>query len=83
MNARWIVPALILGAIGLGVVWFFNTFERVPAKHWDGASGEARRNPFLPAERFLGRMGMRASEIRSLPELDRLPANGGRPLRTS
>jgi hypothetical protein len=76
MTGRWIVPALVLGAIGLGVVWFFNTFERVPAKHWVGAKGEALRNPFLAAERFFERMGMRAAKVRSLPELDALPANG-------
>ena len=51
-------------------------FEKGPAKEWVGPSGEARLRQFLAAERFAERMGWKASELRSLPELDSLPARG-------
>jgi hypothetical protein len=66
----------IVALIALGVLWFRVTFERVQAKEWVGASGEARLRQFLAAERFAERMGWRASELRSLPALDALPAAG-------
>jgi hypothetical protein len=58
------------------VLWFRANFERVPAKEWVGASGEARLRQFLAAERYAERMGWNAKELRSLPELDALPAGG-------
>jgi hypothetical protein len=69
---RWLLPAVILALVAAGVIWFLAAFERVPGREWVGASGEARRNPYLAAERFAGRMGLAARELRSLPELDRL-----------
>jgi hypothetical protein len=70
--SRWLVPVLLLAALAIGAIWFFSAFERVPAQEWVGPSGEARRNPYLAAERFAERMGLAARELRSLPDLDTL-----------
>jgi hypothetical protein len=70
--SRWLVPVLLLAALAIGAIWFFSAFERVPAQEWVGPSSEARRNPYLAAERFAGRMGLATRELRSLPELDTL-----------
>jgi hypothetical protein len=71
-----LVLAGIAALMALGVVWFRANFEKVMAKEWVGASGEARTRQFLAAERFAERMGWKASELRSLPDLDALPASG-------
>jgi hypothetical protein len=77
MRAQLWVPVAILALVGLGAWWWFTNFERVPDKRTVGPSGEARRNPFLAAERFVVRMGMReARQLRSLPELDALEPGG-------
>ena len=73
---RWVVAFGILALAAVGVIWFLSTFELVPGRDWVGPSGEARRNPYLAAERFAGRMGVGARELRSLPELDTLKAGG-------
>jgi hypothetical protein len=72
----WVLPVAVAALIGAGVMWFLSAYERVPDREWVGPSGEARRNPFLAAERFAGRMGLPARSLRGLPELDRLPQNG-------
>jgi hypothetical protein len=69
---RWLLPAVMLALIAAGVIWFLTTYEQVPAREWVGPSGEARRNLYLAAGRFAGRMGLGARELRSLPELDTL-----------
>ncbi|HEV3008157.1 MAG TPA: DUF4350 domain-containing protein [Burkholderiales bacterium] len=76
MRTRIFLLAGILGLVALAVVWFRNNFEQVLVKEWVGASGEARQRPFLAAERFAERMGWKANELRSLPQLDSLPAGG-------
>jgi hypothetical protein len=76
MKARHLVAAALLVAIGAGVYWVYDSFERVPAKQWVGPSGEARLNPFLAAERLAVRMGMRSRELRSLPQLDAQTPDG-------
>jgi hypothetical protein len=71
--------ALRIGLGGLllvGLVWYLSGFEKVTLKQRVGLSGEARLRPFLAAERFAGRMGLAARELRALPELDRLPPGG-------
>jgi hypothetical protein len=73
---HWILPALALALIALGALWFFTRFELAPAKEWVGPTAEARRDPFLAAARFAERMGMRSRQIRALPDLDTLPADG-------
>jgi len=75
-KARIIIPLVLLAAIALGVVWLRANFERVPAKERVGPSGEARLNPFLAAQRFAVRMGLRSRELRSLPQLDAQAPNG-------
>lgn len=73
MTRRAIFPLLLLALLALGVFWFFTTFERVPGKQKVGMTGEAQRNPFLAAERFSERMGLRTTQLRSPVQLDRLP----------
>jgi len=71
-------PVIAFSALGilvfLGAVWFFATHDRVTVREWVGPSGEARLKEFLAAQRFADRMGMKVTEVRSLPELDTLPA---------
>lgn len=70
MNTRVIVPVVVLALAALGVVWFFQTYERLPGRERVPASGEARLREFLAAERFAERMGLPAHELRSLGDLD-------------
>ena len=72
----WLIPFGMLALVAAGVIWFLSAFERVPSKEWVGPSGEARRNPYLAAERFAARMGLQARQLRSLPELDALDPRG-------
>jgi hypothetical protein len=76
MNARLIIVGALALLVGLGYLWFHENFEKGPAKEWVGPSGEARLRQFLAAERFAERMGWKARELRSLPELDSPPARG-------
>jgi hypothetical protein len=72
--SRWLVWFAVLGLVTIGVIWFLSAYDRVPAREWVGPTGEARRNPYLAAERFAARMGVPARQLRSLPELDTLTA---------
>ena len=76
MNARLLAPVALLALVALGVVWFFNNFERVPGRESVGASGEARLRPFRAAERLATRMGRPAKELGLMPELNELGAGG-------
>jgi len=76
MKTRLIIGAVVLALVVGGVVWWKATFVRMPAKTWVGATGEARLRPYLAAERFAERMGLRAKELRSLPDLDALAPAG-------
>jgi hypothetical protein len=76
MKARLVIVGALALLVGLAYLWFLDNFEKGPAKEWVGPTGEARRRQFLAAERFVERMGWKASEIRSLPELDSPPAGG-------
>jgi hypothetical protein len=69
---RRILPLAALALMALGAAWFFSSFDHVRVKERVGASGEARLREFLAAERFAERMGLRARELRALPDLDRL-----------
>jgi hypothetical protein len=60
----------------LAALWFVTHYERVPYKERVGPTSEARLRPYLAAQRFAERMGVPASEIRSLPELDALQTGG-------
>lgn len=70
-----LVAAGLFGLVAAVVLWFFSTHERVPVKERVGPAREARENPYLAAERFAARMGVRARQLRALPEIDRLPEN--------
>lgn len=76
MRTRIFVLAGLAALVALGVLWFRSNFEKRMVKEYVGASGEARLRPFLAAERFAERMGWKAAELRSLPELGNLPASG-------
>jgi hypothetical protein len=76
MRTRILLFGGVVVLIALAVVWFRNNFEKVPVKEWVGASGEAQRRPFLAVARLAERMGWRARELRSVPELEVLPATG-------
>ncbi|UCH46540.1 MAG: hypothetical protein JSU95_10435 [Betaproteobacteria bacterium] len=68
-----LIMALVI-VIGLsGVVWFLATHEQVTEQAWTGLRGEAKRNPWLAAQRLVRRFGQPATELRSLPELRNLP----------
>jgi hypothetical protein len=71
----WLLATGALALVAVGVITFLSAYERVPSREWVGPSGEARRNPYLAAERFAVRMGAPAHQLRSLPELDRLKGN--------
>jgi len=74
MKGRSLVAIIIGVLVVLGTVWFLATHDRVITQDWVGPSGEARLRPFLAAQRLVERMGLQVSEVRSLPELDALPA---------
>jgi len=76
VKARILVLVGLVALAGLALAWWRANFERVTVKEWVGASGEARVRQFLAAERFAERMGWKATEARSLPALDALPARG-------
>jgi hypothetical protein len=73
---RMIALAIVAALAVLGAAWFLSTHDRVPAKEWVGPSGEARTRQFLAAERLAERMGWEVAEVRALPALDLMPANG-------
>jgi hypothetical protein len=52
-----------------GVIWFRANFEPVSDEVMVGFRGEARRNPWLAAERLLERMGHPATELREFDGL--------------
>lgn len=74
MKAKVIALSAIGILIVLSVAWFLVTHDRVMTQEWVGPSGEARLREFLAAQRFAERMGLTVAEVRSLPELDTLPA---------
>jgi hypothetical protein len=76
MKGRVIAFSALGILVFLGVVWFLANHDRVAVKEWVGPSGEARQRQYLAAERLAQRMGMKTAEVRTLPELDALPAQG-------
>jgi hypothetical protein len=66
----------IVGAViaVVAISWLATRLERITEKERVGASGEARRNPFLAAQRLVRRMGFASTEVKAAPDLDRLPA---------
>ena len=76
MRTRLLLIGGLFLLAALGAAWFYNNFERVPYKERVGPSSEVRLRPYLAAQRFAERMEVKASEVRSLPELDALTAGG-------
>ena len=76
MNRQAVIIAVIAIILAAGVAWwFYETFEYRSEEKDIGFHGEARRNPYLAAERFLEKFGM---EIKSLPtilDLKTMPEN--------
>lgn len=66
----WLVAGL---AAALGAAWFFANFERVTETIPVGFHGEARRNPFLAAERLYMRLGAHTGDLHALSALRSLP----------
>src|SRR5512135_2594544 len=66
----WLVAGL---AAAVGAAWFFTNFERVTETIPVGFHGEARRNPFLAAERLYMRLGAHVGDLHALSTLRRLP----------
>ncbi|MGE5386127.1 MAG: DUF4350 domain-containing protein [Betaproteobacteria bacterium] len=71
----WITVALIV-LFGLGGLWFMDTFEQRPVKTHTPPESEARRNPYLALERFMGRMGRPFKPQGDVRFLDALPPGG-------
>ena len=76
MKGRVIAISIVGVVIVLWAAWFLSTHDRVVVQEWVGPSGEARLRDFLAAQRFAERMGLKVVEVRSLPELGALPAQG-------
>ncbi len=76
MSTREILIAILIASLGVtGTAWFLANFEQYPDKVYVGFRGEARRNPWLAAERLLDRMGPPASELREFDGLRKLQPN--------
>jgi len=56
--------------------WFLANFERTTIPVRTGYRAEALGNPWLAAERLLQRMGAKASTVRAVAELGKLPSSG-------
>jgi len=76
MRTRILVIGGLCLLAAVGATWFYLNFERVPYRERVGPSSEVRLRPYLAAQRFAERMDVRASEVRSLPELDSLTPGG-------
>jgi len=78
MNERRLVWLIVGGVLSIGtllaVIWFYNNFELAEREVVSGYSQEARRNPFLAAERFLRRIGREAASVSSTDLWRNLPA---------
>ncbi len=61
----WLASLVLLGLFG---TWFYLTHERVEEEVWLGESKEAKRNPYLAAERYLD--GRNVDVVRSETEAD-------------
>ena len=77
MSRREILISLLIGAIGVSAaIWFLSTHEKVTDRVRTGLQGEARRNPWLAAQRLLDHFDRPATEVRKLTQLDALPEQG-------
>lgn len=79
MNEPRVVRLIVGGVLAVGtalaLIWFFNNFELAEREVVGGYSQEARRNPFLAAERFLARIGREAASVSSSDLWRNLPGS--------
>ena len=68
-----IIPLLALLLIPIGVFWFLNTFEREEYDKYLESSPEAYTNSLLAAERFLNKVGIKATSQSGMELLTTLP----------
>ncbi len=71
-----IILTLLAGGIGWYTYWFFTNYERRVTEIRAEVSPQARRNPFLAAERFLNRLGVEVESISGRDRLVNLPPDG-------
>jgi len=71
------VAVLLIGLMGWGVYWLVANHERQYREIRVGVSAEARRNPFLAAERFLRGLGLESESVPSREYLLRPPETTG------
>lgn len=76
MMARILVVGAILCIVGLIGIWFLKNFDYETVSEDTGPRGEARRYPYLAADRMMDKLGTPASELRSLGGLFKLPPKG-------
>ncbi|MDR3222073.1 MAG: DUF4350 domain-containing protein [Candidatus Accumulibacter sp.] len=74
-HAIWSMLA-VAALCTLCALWFFDNFERVSVKRHEGMKVEARRNPYLAAERLFQRLGRTVTHIGSPAALDALNDGG-------
>mgnify|MGYP003393665404 CR=1 FL=1 len=75
MKKRALIGVAIAVCVALGAWGFDAMFESVTRKVWIGYRGEAAKQPFLAAERFLDSLGMRPERIGSAESLDGMAPN--------
>jgi hypothetical protein len=73
---RWLTGALAAILSVTAIDWFLRSFERRTTEVDTGYSAAARRNPFLAAEAFLGRLDVPAQSLAGRDLLRKLPAPG-------
>ncbi len=76
-QAGIVVAVLLLGLVAWLVYWFVANHEREYREVRTGVSAEARRNPFLAAERFLRELGLESESIPGREYLLRPPDEAG------
>ena len=78
LNKWWIIALVVLAllVVGFYAQWFFTHFEAREQQVRREASPQARRNPLLAAENFLGRIGRAAQSVSGRDRLLQLPPPG-------
>lgn len=76
MSRSAILVSLVCAAVTVWIGWWaYNTFELVEEEYLSDPSGEARRNPYLLAERFLNAVGQDAESQAGRERLRDLPTS--------
>ncbi|MDH4191213.1 MAG: DUF4350 domain-containing protein [Betaproteobacteria bacterium] len=74
IGKRFSLYAIALALLGGASIWLLDRVEFESRTVHTGYRGEARRNPWLAAERLLDRMGIEVHHLKAVPELHALPA---------